>query len=67
MVGLGNRHLSSWKGARWSEKDFNIGWVFCLLEILANHWQGGRPGSQNGGGNQMGLRGGQRLVCTGRQ
>lgn len=45
-------------------KDFNVVWFVCLLEILANCWQGFLLGSQNKGGDQMGRGPEQSLVCT---
>lgn len=42
----GKNNLTSRKGVGWSQKDFNIGWFVCLLEILANSWQGFLLGSQ---------------------
>ena len=46
LRGEGKKNLTSRKGVRWSQKDFNIGWFVCLLEILANSWQGFLLGSQ---------------------
>lgn len=46
LRGEGKKNLTPRKGVRWSQKDFNIGWFVCLLEILANSWQGFLLGSQ---------------------
>lgn len=59
------RNLSSRKGARWSQQDFNLGWLFVFLKFmltLGEGFSGALRTDQEE--NEMGRRHVQTLICT---